>query len=168
MNSIDTIIVVVVLLFGALGIYWGVIRQMLAIVGLIAGVVLASRYGTAVADALSSFIRSDMLANALGFLIVLVAVNSIVSFLATLLRRFVGLLFLGWFDHLLGGLLGVFQGLLTCTVVLIVAATFPTGFWSLALAGSRFAPLLVSAFRFLLQLLPESFRFAAQITFGVP
>jgi membrane protein required for colicin V production len=168
MNSIDTIIVVVVLLFGALGIYWGFIRQVLAVAGLLAGVILASRYGTAVADALSSFIRSDTLAQALGFLIVLVAVSSLVSFLATLLRRFVGLLFLGWLDHLIGGLLGVLQGLLACTIILIVAATFPNTLWSTALGNSQFAPMLVRVFGFLLQLLPESFRFATQITFGVP
>jgi len=168
MNSIDTVIIIVVLLFGALGIYWGFIRQVLAVAGLIAGVILASRYGSTVADVLSSFIRSDLLTQALGFLIVLVVVSSVVSFVATLLRRFVGLLFLGWLDHLIGGLLGILQGLLACTVLLIVAATFPSPLWTMALNDSRFASMLVRMFAFLLQLLPESFRFAAQITFGIP
>jgi membrane protein required for colicin V production len=168
MNSIDTVIIVVVLLFGALGVYWGFIRQVLALVGLIAGLVLASRYGSTVADVLSSFIRSDMLAQALGFLIVLAAVSSAVSFIATLLRRFVGLLFLGWLDHLIGGLLGILQGMLACTVLLIVAATFPSTLWTMALNDSRFASVLVRMFAFLLQLLPEAFRFATKITFGIP
>jgi membrane protein required for colicin V production len=168
MNSIDTLIVVVVLLFGVLGIYWGLIRQVLAITGLIAGVVVASRYGATVADALSSFIPSDTLAQALGFLIVLGAVSGTASLLATLLRRFVGLLFLGWLDHLIGGLLGVVQGLLACTVLLIVLATFPNALWATALGNSRFAPGLVRTFDVILRLLPEPFRFAARITFGAP
>jgi membrane protein required for colicin V production len=168
MNSIDTSIIVVVLLFGVLGIYWGFIRQVLALAGLIAGVVFASRYGANVADALSSFITNDMLARALGFIIVLVGVSSAASLLATLLRRFVGLLFLGWLDHLIGGLLGVLQGLLACTVILLIAATFPLSLWAPALGASHFAPILVRTFSFLLPLLPESFRFAAQITFGAP
>jgi membrane protein required for colicin V production len=168
MNSIDTIVVVGVLLFGALGIYWGFIRQVLAFAGLIAGIVLASRYGMNVADALSSFIRSDTLARALGFLIVLIAVSSAASLLATLLRRFIGLLFLGWLDHVLGGLLGLLQGLLSATIILIVAATFPNALWSATLGSSQLAPALVRVFGFVLQLLPESFRFAARITFGAP
>lgn len=168
MNSIDIIVLGAVLLFGALGIYWGFIRQALAFAGLVAGVVLANRYGLNVAEALSSFISDETLTRALGFLIVLIAVSSAVSLLATLLRRFVGLLFLGWLDHLLGGLLGVVQGLVAATIILVVAATFPNALWATALVDARFAPMLVRAFGFLLRLLPESFRFAARITFGAP
>jgi membrane protein required for colicin V production len=167
MNSIDIIITIVALLFGVLGVYWGLIRQVLALVGLIAGIVLASRYSGAVSDALSSFISNDMLALVLGFALVLIAVSSVASLLASLLRRFIGLLFLGWLDHLIGGLLGLLQGLLACTVILLVAATFPLSLWTPAVADSQFAPTLVRAFSFLLPLLPDSFHLAAQMTFGV-
>src|SRR6266513_805575 len=124
MKSIDTIIIVVVLVVGALGIYWGFIRQVLALAGLIAGVIVVSRYGARVAGALAS-----------------------------LLRRFVGLLFLGWLDHLIGWLLGVLQGLFVCTIGLLIAAAFPLALWTPALSNSQFAPLLVRAFGFLLPLL---------------
>ena len=168
MNSVDMFIIVVALVFGALGIYWGFIRQVLALAGLIAGIVFASRYGPDIADALSSFITNDMLARALGFIIVLVAVSSAASLLASLLHRFAGLLFLGSFDHLLGGLLGVLQGLMVCAILLLVAAASPVSFWAQALADSSLAPSLVRVFSFLLPLLPDSFRFAAQLTFGIP
>src|SRR5689334_5891505 len=143
MSTLDTAIVVVLVLSGALGIYWGFIRQVLSVVGLVAGLVLASRYGDRVADWLSSFISSDTVVQALGFLIVLIAVSALVSLLATLLRRFVGLLFLGWLDHLIGGVLGVLQGVLLSTVILLVAAVFPTALFANALAESRIAPQLV-------------------------
>jgi membrane protein required for colicin V production len=168
MSRVDTIIVVVILLSGALGIYWGFIRQVLALAGLIAGLVFASRYGASVADALSSFVTSDTLARVLGFGIVLIGVSAAASLLASLLRRFVGLLFLGWLDHLAGGLLGLLQGLMVCTVVLLAAATFPLALWAPAVADSRVAPVLVRAFSFLLPLLPDSFHVAAQMTFGLP
>jgi membrane protein required for colicin V production len=168
MNSVDIIIIVVALLFGALGIYWGFIRQVLALAGLIAGVVFAGRYGASVADALSSFIASDALARLLGFVIVLLGVSAVASLLASLLHRFVGLLFLGWLDHLAGGLLGVVQGLMACTVFLLLAITFPLSFWASSVSGSQFAPVLVRTFGFLLPLLPVSFHLAAQMTFGVP
>src|SRR5262245_29306766 len=143
MSSVDTIIVVVILISGALGIYWGFIRQVLALAGLAAGLVFASRYSAGVADALSSFVTSDTLARVLGFGIVLIGVSAAASLLASLLRRFVGLLFLGWLDYLAGGLLGLLQGLVVCTIFLLAAATFPLALWTPAVADSQFAPLLV-------------------------
>ena len=168
MSSVDTFIVVVVLLSGALGIYWGFIRQVLALAGLVAGLVFASRYGASVADALSSFVANDTLARVLGFGIVLIGVSAAASLLASLLRRFVGLLFLGWLDHLAGGLLGLLQGLMVCTIVLLTAATFPLTLWAPAIADSQFAPVVVRVFSFLLPLLPDAFHVAAQMTFGLP
>jgi membrane protein required for colicin V production len=168
MSSVDTLIVVVILLSCALGIYWGFIRQVLALAGLIAGLVFASRYGASVADALSSFVASDTLARVLGFGIVLIGVSAAASLMASLLRRFAGLLFLGWLDHLVGGLLGLLQGLMICTIVLLTAATFPIALWAPAIADSRFAPAIVRAFSFLLPLLPDAFHVAAQMTFGLP
>jgi membrane protein required for colicin V production len=168
MSRLDSIIIVVVLLSGVLGIYWGFIRQVLALAGLIAGLVFASHFGASIADALSSFIASDALARVLGFGIVFVGVSTAASLLASLLRRFVGLLFLGWLDHLAGGLLGLLQGMMICTVVVLVAATFPLSLWASAVADSRFAPALVQSFSFLLPMLPDSFHVAAQMTFGLP
>lgn len=168
MSRIDIIIVIVVLLSGALGIYWGFIRQVLSLAGLIAGLVFASRYGASVADALSSFIANDTLARVLGFGIVLIGVSAAVSLMASLLRRFVGLLFLGWLDHLAGGLLGLLQGLILCTIFVLAAATFPLALWAPSIADSQFAPALVRGFSFLLPLLPASFHVAAQMTFGLP
>jgi membrane protein required for colicin V production len=169
MSTLDTIIAVVLVLSGALGIYWGFIRQVLSIAGLIAGLVLASRYGGTVAEWLSSYISNIAIAQVLGFMFVLIAVSATASLLATVLRRFVGLLFLGWLDHLIGGLLGVLQGALACTILIIALAAFPTDFWSRALADSRFALLLVRVVGFaLLALLPAPLRVATQNILGAP
>jgi membrane protein required for colicin V production len=167
MNTLDTVLAVVLAIFTALGIYWGLIRQVLSVVGLIAGVVLASRYGDRVADALSSFISNQTIAQVLGFVFVLIAVSATASLLATLLRRSVGLLFLGWADHLLGGILGLIQGALACTVILIALAFFPSDRFASALTESSVVPWLVRVAGFaLLPFLPESFHVAAQRLIG--
>jgi membrane protein required for colicin V production len=168
MNSVDIVIIVVVLLFGALGIYWGLIRQLLALAGLVAGVIFAGRYGSAAADALASFISNDALAGLLGFTIVLAGVSALASLLASLLQRFAGLLLLRWLDYLAGGVLGLFQGLLACAVVSVLAVAFPLPFLSATIAASQIAATLVRVFSFMLPLLPTSFHLAAQMTFGVP
>jgi len=167
MSTLDTLLVVVILLCGILGVYWGFIRQVLSVAGLIAGLVLASRYGERVADWLSSFITNNTVVQALGFLFVLIAVSATVSLLATLLRRFVGLLFLGWLDHLIGGVLGLVQGLLLSTVILLVAAVFPTEVFSNAVADSRVAPQLVRVIgSVVLIFLPAPFHLAIQRLLG--
>ena len=143
MSTLDLFVVGVIALCGLLGIYWGCIRQVLSVVGLIAGLVLANRLGGRAADAFSSFVTNDALAQVLGFVFVLLAVSAVVSLLATLLRRFVGLLFLGWLDHLIGGVLGLLQGALVCTVLLVVAAFFSTELFAGALEQSRVAPELM-------------------------
>lgn len=163
MSTLDTVLLVVIAFCGILGIYWGFIRQVLSVAGLVAGLALASRYGERVADWLSSFIASDTAVQTLGFLIVLIAVSATASLLATLLRRFVGLLFLGWLDHAIGGVLGLVQGVLICTVILLVAAVIPSGTFASALSASRVAPQLVRVIgSAVLLFLPAPFHVAVQ------
>jgi len=167
MNTLDMVLAVVLVISATLGLYWGLIRQLLSVVGLVAGVVLATRYGGRVADALSSFISNDMATQVLGCLFVLVAVSAAASLLATILRRSVGLLFLGWADHLIGGLLGLFQGALACTVILMVVALAPSERFASALADSRLVPWLARVGSIaLLPFLPDSFHAAAQRLIG--
>ena len=167
MNRLDMLLTIVLVMSAALGLYWGLIRQLLSVVGLIAGIVLATRYSDRVADALSSFISNAMATQVLGFLFVLVAVSAAASLLATILRRSVGLLFLGWADHLLGGVLGLLQGALACSVILMIVALAPSERFASALADSRIVPWLGrGASVALLPFLPDSFHAAAQRLIG--
>lgn len=155
MNTLDYVILIVGSLFTLLGIYWGLIRQVLALAGLLVGVVLAGRYGPEVAAWLSSFLADPLLAGALGFLAVLALVSAAASLVASLLRIFAGLLFLGWFDHLLGGLLGLAQAIIVCAVVLVVLTAYPYPAWSSAIAESTLAGGLLRVGGLLAPLLPD-------------
>jgi membrane protein required for colicin V production len=160
--------VVVLLLSGALGIYWGVLRQILSIAGVVAGVVLAGRYGPSAADSLASFVSDGTMAQGLGFLLVFAAVSGFVSLVASLLHELVGLLFLGWADHLLGGLLGLVQGFLVCAALLIAGVAFPHEAWAPAITSARLVPAVAAAGGgVVLALLPETYRFAAQTMLGL-
>jgi membrane protein required for colicin V production len=158
MNYLDYAILIGAALFTLLGIYWGLIRQVLALAGLLVGVAMAGRYGPDVAAWLSSFIADPLLAGALGFLAVLLLVSAAASLVASMLRVFAGLLFLGWLDHLLGGVLGLIQAIIGAAVILIVMITFPLPAWSSAVAESRLAEGLLSVGGVLSPLLPEIFR----------
>jgi membrane protein required for colicin V production len=157
MNSLDLTVLIGAGVFVLLGVYWGLIRQVLAIMGLIVGVAMAGRFGPDVADWLSSFIADPQLAGVIGFAAVLLLVSAVASLIASLLRIFIGLLFLGWIDHLLGGVLGLAQAVLAAAALLIGLVAFPTPAWSAALEGSALAPGLLRAAGALIALLPEMF-----------
>jgi len=166
MNVIDILVIALVLVSGVLGLYWGIIRQVLAIVGLLAGIALAGRYGVNVAEWLSSFVNDTRAADVLGFVAVFLGVTALVSLLASLLHRLAGLLFLGWADHAIGGVLGLLQGALMATVLIAVLAANPSEQVNAALRDSQYAGRVVQTFGFALTLMPESVRTSAEIFFG--
>jgi membrane protein required for colicin V production len=157
MNTLDVTLLIGAGVFVLLGVYWGVIRQVLAITGLIVGVGMAGRYGPAVAGWLSSFITDPAVAGIIGFATVLLLVSAIASLIASALRIFVGLLFLGWADHLLGGVLGLAQAVIAGATLLIGLITFPAPAWSAAVEGSTLASGLLRVGGALTALLPSMF-----------
>jgi membrane protein required for colicin V production len=169
MSMIDTIILVVIGFCGLLGLYWGLIRQVLAVMGLLAGITLAAIYERNIASLLSSYISNDTIARGVAFVGILLLVSGIASLIASLLRKLIGLIFLGWADHAMGAVLGIAQGVLVCTVLLIVSAALPNDFWSPLVRESQYAATLVQIGGApLFQMLPDSFRVASTMTYGVP
>ncbi|PDW01042.1 CvpA family protein [Candidatus Chloroploca asiatica] len=143
MNTFDYAILLGSGVFVLLGVYWGLIRQLLSLIGLVVGIAMAGRYGPEVAAWLSSFITDPLVAGVLGFVGVLLLVSSLASLLASVLRMFVGLLFLGWLDHLLGGVLGLIQAILAAAIIVVAMVAFPLPTWSNAIEGSLLAENLL-------------------------
>ena len=166
MNTLDYTILIGAALFIILGIYWGLIRQVLSLVGLVVGVAMAGRYGPEVADWLSSFVADPVFAGAFGFIAVLLLVSAAASLVASLLRIFAGLLFLGWIDHLLGGVLGLFQATLAAAALLLGMATFPLPAWSEALGNSALAEPLLRVGGVFTPILPELFQSTIRTALG--
>jgi len=166
MNQIDIIVIAIIIISALFGLYWGIIRQVLSIVGLIAGIAVASRYAPNVAEWLTSFLPDTNLVDVIAYGIVVIGVSTLASLLASLLHSIVGLLFLGWADHLLGAVLGAIQGALFVTVLVAVLAATQSSAVSMMLRESQFAGPVLQAFGFILTLLPESIRTSAEIFFG--
>jgi membrane protein required for colicin V production len=166
MNTLDIAILAMLGIFTLLGVYWGLIRQILALTGLVVGIIVAGRYGPNVADWLSSFIADPGLANAIGFIGLVLLVSAIASLIASLLHTFVGLLFFSWLDHLLGGLLGLAQALIAAAAILIGMITFPHPLWAGAVDSSLLAGFVLRVGTLLTPLLPQIFRDALTLTLG--
>jgi membrane protein required for colicin V production len=169
MSGIDTALLAVVLLSTLLGVYWGLIRQVLSLAGLLAGLALAAAYSGEAAVLLSSVLPDDLLARAVGFVLIFAAVSGAASLIASLLRRLVGLLFLGWLDHVAGGVLGAAQGAIFCGAALALAAAIPLPIWTPLVEQSQLAPTIVRLTgAIIFAVLPDSFRSASQLLLGAP
>lgn len=168
MNGLDWAIIAIIGLGTALGFYWGVIRQVLSIVGLVAGIAVASKNYESLAELLSGLFPTapDML-KLVSFLLIITLVSLVVSAIATALRMFVGLLFLGWLDHVLGGALGLLQSTLLVSALLAAMTAFPAVGSTELVAGSQLAPRFDLPVRLSLPLMPERFKLPNQLMFDL-
>lgn len=167
MNNLDIALLIMAGLFTLLGVYWGLIRQVLSIVGLLVGLAMAGRYGPDVGSWLSSFISDPLVTGIIGFVAVLVLVSAVVSLIASALRIFVGLLFLGWLDHLLGGVLGLVQAVIAGAALLIALVAFPAPAWSAAVESSMLAGVFLRLASPLTAMLPDFFGAAVRAFLGI-
>ncbi len=143
MNLLDILIGIILALACITGYYWGLVRQILALTGLVAGLAVAGRYGSAAADALMSFTSSRAVAEAGGALVLLALVSGSASLLASLIQIYVGLIVFGKLDHWLGAALGIVHAALLITALVQVIQACPLEPWAAMVRDSRLAPLLM-------------------------
>ncbi|MGQ9548211.1 MAG: CvpA family protein [Roseiflexus sp.] len=143
MNLLDILIGIILALAGIAGYYWGLVRQILALAGLAAGLAVAGRYGSAAADALMSFIEYRAAAEVVAALVLLALVSGSASLLASLLQLYVGLIIFGKRDHELGAILGVLHAAFLITALGQIIETYPVEPWGTPLRNSTLAPLLM-------------------------
>ncbi len=109
------------LVFAIAGWRAGLIRRVLEFVGMVASVLLASRFGFLAADWLQDLTGlEDRLARPLGWLLVFIVLLIVTRVLAWLLAKALRVSVLGWVDRWGGALLGVLIGVLVCSVLLML------------------------------------------------
>ena len=153
MNWLDIVLIAVLALATFLGFRRGIISMVLPIVGLIIGVVLAGHYYGTVGGWLP--IDNQQHAGWAGYAIIIVVVLIVSVILASVLRRFIRLVLLGWVDRLGGAILGLAVGSLFCAAVLAACVKFGLG--SGFVDGSGIATLMLDWLPAVLVLLPGEF-----------
>jgi len=160
MNWVDIIIVLVAILFGAMGWLKGVVQALFGIAGLIGGILLAGHLYQSLALKLSphGVIWPAVAAYAIILLLTLVAATVAGWFVA----RAVHALPFGWVDRLLGAVIGVFLGCLLVGAILALLCLFSSRVEA-AVAQSALAELTMKGFPLLRVLLPGSFDFLSEL-----
>lgn len=159
MHWIDLVIVGIVALTTFAAFSSGLIRQVVTLVFLILGALLAGQFYDELAADITFLVDDQSTRNFIAFAAIFGGLYLVGQILATVLNRTAALLMLGPLDHLGGAVFGLLQGLLLVELALIAVTTFPMASGlTAAVEDSALAPLFLDVAPVLLGLLPQEFR----------
>jgi membrane protein required for colicin V production len=157
MNWLDIAIIAVVASFVLAAYSAGLIREVVTLIAIISGTVIAGLlYDNMAADVLVFFDNKDV-ALAVSFLILFAAVYLFGMIVAYIIKKGASLLMLGWADHVGGAFFGFVKGLVLVEVLLLLFVAYPGLGLENAVDGSTLAPFFVDDVDFVLNLLPGDF-----------
>lgn len=154
-NWLDVILWLILGILLILGLVKGFLRQILGLVGIVVGFILALSFYPEVASFWQRFIRPHVLTELLGFLLIF----GIVVFLSYLLASFLAKAIKGpikFFDRLLGGALGLIKGALICGILLMILVLFPVN--PRVVEESRMAPICLEVTKGIVRLIPQKLK----------
>jgi membrane protein required for colicin V production len=124
MAVIDIVVLVLLLLFVLLGAVKGIVRDIAMLIGVVAGVYLAWRYGIQVKLWLEPHLHQARLSLFLGHALVFLAVVVAAGLLGLLLSKLLNVTPLGWLDRFLGACVGLVKGAALVWVLVTVTLAF--------------------------------------------
>ena len=143
MNPLDWLLAVVVVYSTIRAGMRGLVRELFALGGLLAGCLLACWYYRTVAEFLRGLVNSEPLADFCAFLMIIALVMVAAAVLAAVIRRGASMIGLSPLDRLGGAAFGAARGLvLGAALLMAVTAFLPTAPW---VQGSKFSPYLLRA-----------------------
>jgi len=156
MGLADWVIVGIVLISVLLAASHGFFFEAISLGGLLLGYMLAIWEYHAVADFFMPYVKSEWIADLIGFVLILLAVVILAGIAGRVVRWLMKEAGLSWFDRILGGAFGLVRGCLMAAIVLLGFTTFnPQSHW---LEGSRLAPYFLVVARGASWLAPSEVR----------
>lgn len=155
MNPFDMVVVVILVYFLITGLLRGSIREVTSIAALLGGFYFAYLYYESFATVFSAFLDTAYIREIAAFIVLFALFAIAVILIGILLRSLVKLVFLGFADRLLGGLLGGIKAVIVVSVLHFLALTFLPSGGAAIVAESRIAPAINSAASAIVYLVPE-------------
>jgi len=161
MNWLDIVLLVFLAIATLVGLKTGLIKAALSLVGVIVGIILASRFYLPLSEQLA-FIPNTTLARIIAGLIIFGAVMLAATMLARFLKWITSLVMLGWINRLGGAVLGLLLGTFfvgTALAFWVKAADEWLKLPAIAapISDSSVARILLDRLPLVLALLPEEF-----------
>ena len=150
----DIIIIAVVIILGIKGIINGLIKEVFGLIGIIGGVIIASRNANLVGDLISLYIYqlSDSAEFFFGFLLALLVFWFICLMLGNLLSKMLKMSGLGFVDRLLGFFVGAAKIFLVLAILAAIVSKISILNQKISpfFEGSKVYPILLSAGQFIM------------------
>ncbi len=126
MNYFDILLLCLILICFAVGLRSGIIKQVFSLASILGGLVLGFLfYGSLGAVLLEkNIVAEPKIADILGFVIAGSLAYMLINYLSRLLTELMEKINMGWFNHLLGGAMGVVIGLLLCYLLVVGVRQF--------------------------------------------
>lgn len=151
MALIDVIIIILIGGFGMFGLWFGLLHTFGSLFGTFIGVFIATRFFEIAGNILISITGwQENLAYVIMFTLIFIIVNRLVGFVFWIFEKTFGIVakmpFLNSLNHMLGGILGVFEGVITVGMILYFIEKYPYSQGILdAIAGSELAAFCIGS-----------------------
>jgi membrane protein required for colicin V production len=154
-NWLDIVILVILVVSFILGLVKGLLRMVIGIAAAIAGLVIAAIYYRPFSHVFSRLFAAEVWAQLIAFVVIFVAVLIVGGLISFLLSKVVKgpLRFL---DRVLGGALGLVEGIFICGVLVIAQLAFPVN--KQALMRSSLAPYCYWLTKGMVQVVPQELK----------
>ncbi len=155
MNWLDILLVTIMVLTAIVGIFKGFVKQIIGLVAVLAGLVLASFYYERTAGIFETFIHNRLLSNFLGFLLLFVLVliaGAVIGHLLTKAMKGP----LAFANRLFGALFGFVKAVLICGIIVFALVSFEVA--KPALETSVVAPACLGVTRAVINMIPRDLR----------
>lgn len=163
MNWLDVLLIAVAVAAALVGLFKGLVREVVGLAAVVLGLILAAAYYPDVARALLGRVSNLLLAYFLAFLIIFFAVATAGWVAGLLLSKLMkGPLALA--NHLLGGMFGLVKGVVVGGVIVLALVSFGIG--SRALQHSRFGPAALQVAAGIVHIIPRELRARFRESYG--
>ena len=173
LSGFDSVLVLIVILFGLAGFWFGLVHTLGSLLGTVLGVYLGSRYYALVGSWFADLVGWDgNFAKVLFFVLAFMVIARLVGLAFWFLRKVFKVVafvpFMHLFDRIFGFVFGVFEGVVSVGFCLYVIVRFPFSAPLIEMVSlSTFSPFLLTSIDLLLPLLPEALRLTDSVLSSV-